>query len=132
MNSSDVQPDSAEARAEALAKACSFCLKPAGSVEKMIAGPAVYICNECVGLCNEILAQQVKPIGDPVDNWQQRLSDEELLAHLPKVAATAAQVQENLATWVREARRRAITWTRIGQALGMTRQSAWERFSGEE
>jgi ATP-dependent Clp protease ATP-binding subunit ClpX len=30
------------------------------------------------------------------------------------------------------ARSRGITWTRIGAALGMTRQSAWERFSGED
>jgi hypothetical protein len=33
---------------------------------------------------------------------------------------------------VRRARALGATWARIGDALGMTRQSAWERFSGEE
>ncbi len=60
------------------------------------------------------------------------MSDEDLLAHLPKVAAASAQVEQQLTTWVRQARSRGITWTRIGEALGMTRQSAWERFSGED
>jgi len=114
--------------------ACSFCLKSPGSVAKMIGGPGVFICNECVGLCNDVLAMegQPKPGDDAVASWQQRLSDEELLAHLPKVAAAAEQVQRHLTAWVRQARERGITWTRIGEALRMTRQSAWERFSGEE
>jgi hypothetical protein len=114
--------------------ACSFCLKSPGSVAKMIGGPGVFICNECVGLCNDILAleDKPKPNEDAVASWQQRLSDEELLAHLPKIQAAAAQVQLHLTAWVRQARERGITWTRIGEALGMTRQSAWERFSGEE
>jgi hypothetical protein len=114
--------------------ACSFCLKSPGSVAKMIGGPGVFICNECVGLCNDILAleDKPKPNEDAVASWQQRLSDEELLGHLPKIQAAAAQVQLHLTAWVRQARERGITWTRIGEALGMTRQSAWERFSGEE
>jgi ATP-dependent Clp protease ATP-binding subunit ClpX len=114
--------------------ACSFCLKSPGSVAKMIGGPGVFICNECVGLCNDILAleDEPKPGVDAVASWQQRLSDEELLAHLPKIAAAAEQVQRHLTAWVRQARERGITWTRIGEALGMTRQSAWERFSGED
>ncbi len=36
---------------------CNFCGKSKGSVEKFISGPSVYICNECVALCNEILAE---------------------------------------------------------------------------
>lgn len=35
---------------------CSFCGKGHDEVKKLIAGPAVYICNECVSLCNEIIA----------------------------------------------------------------------------
>ena len=34
---------------------CSFCGKTQDNVRKIIAGPGVYICNECVGLCNEII-----------------------------------------------------------------------------
>jgi ATP-dependent Clp protease ATP-binding subunit ClpX len=37
---------------------CSFCGKSKESVKKFISGPNVYICNECVALCNEILAEE--------------------------------------------------------------------------
>ncbi len=37
---------------------CSFCGKSKDSVKKFISGPNVYICNECVSLCNEILAEE--------------------------------------------------------------------------
>jgi ATP-dependent Clp protease ATP-binding subunit ClpX len=36
---------------------CSFCGKSHKQVEQLIAGPGIYICNECVGICNEILAE---------------------------------------------------------------------------
>ena len=40
---------------------CSFCDKPQGRVERLIAGPnGVYICNECVALCNEIIADRAR------------------------------------------------------------------------
>ncbi|MCK9239862.1 ATP-dependent Clp protease ATP-binding subunit ClpX [Desulfocurvus sp.] len=37
---------------------CSFCGKGQDEVQRLIAGPDVYICDECVGLCNEIIAQE--------------------------------------------------------------------------
>jgi hypothetical protein len=37
---------------------CSFCGKTQDLVKKLIAGPGVYVCNECVDLCNEILADE--------------------------------------------------------------------------
>jgi len=111
--------------------ACSFCMKSPGSVKKMVAGPGVFICNECVALCVELI--ESNPAEPPkVRDWNELLSDEDLLATLPKVAAVSRQVEGQLAKAVGAARERGITWTRIGGALGMTRQSAWERFSGEE
>ncbi len=113
---------------------CTFCQKPTNEVKKMVAGPGVYICNECVSLCVEIIAQESEESSalPKRPRWEERLSDDELLAALPGIAATSTQVERELATWVRTARGRGITWTRIGGAMGMTRQSAWERFSGEE
>jgi hypothetical protein len=55
-----------------------------------------------------------------------------VLEILPLVAAAGTQVEQNLMGWVGRARALGATWARIGEALGMTRQSAWERFSGEE
>lgn len=40
---------------------CSFCGKSQEQVRKLIAGPGVYICDECVGLCNEILEEELTP-----------------------------------------------------------------------
>ena len=37
---------------------CSFCGKSQDQVQKLIAGPAIYICNECVNLCNDILNEE--------------------------------------------------------------------------
>ncbi len=37
---------------------CSFCGKDKETVKKFISGPNVYICNECISLCNEILAEE--------------------------------------------------------------------------
>ena len=45
---------------------CSFCGKSKDSVRKFISGPSVYICNECITLCNEILAEDEDR--DVVDN----------------------------------------------------------------
>jgi hypothetical protein len=119
--------------------ACSFCRKPPSAVAKLVAGPGVFICNECVGLCTELIdvpgepaEEQEASCEEKVASWEQKMSDEELLQHLPRVAAAAAQVEQQLTGWVRQARNRGITWTRIGESLGMTRQSAWERFSGED
>src|SRR6195952_5027134 len=39
---------------------CSFCGKSQKEVRKLIAGPTVYICDECIGLCNDIIAEEVE------------------------------------------------------------------------
>ncbi len=55
---------------------CSFCGKSQKEVKKLIAGPTVYICDECIGLCNDIIAEEVEkdepytgatPIPKPAD-----------------------------------------------------------------
>jgi ATP-dependent Clp protease ATP-binding subunit ClpX len=46
---------------------CSFCGKTKDSVRKFISGPSVYICNECIALCNEILAEdEEREVGEPI------------------------------------------------------------------
>ena len=39
---------------------CSFCGKSQKEVKKLVAGPNVYICEECIGLCNDIIAEEVE------------------------------------------------------------------------
>lgn len=111
---------------------CSFCGKPAADVQRLVAGPGVYICDECVGLATSVIEEyRDKPVEVRLPLWES-LSDEQMLDHIPRVSTVADQIEANLRSWVQELRRRGVTWARIGEALGITRQSAWGRFSGEE
>ena len=59
---------------------CSFCGKSQDEVKKLIAGPSVYICNECVDLCNEIIEEEVKH--DESDSEHNLLSPLEIYQKL--------------------------------------------------
>jgi len=115
---------------------CSFCGKPNTQVASLVAGPGVYICDECVGLCQLIITESQsssKPGSVPqLRAWELADDVKAVLESLPRVARAADQVEQDLAGWVGRARELGATWARIGEALGMTRQSAWARFSGEE
>jgi ATP-dependent Clp protease ATP-binding subunit ClpX len=45
--------------------ACSFCGKSQREVKKLIAGPTVYICDECIELCNDIIAEEYTEVEQP-------------------------------------------------------------------
>jgi hypothetical protein len=127
---SDTTPGTA-----ALQVNCSFCTKPSSAVAKVIAGPGVYICNECIQLCNDILKEEQQapsPPGTQLPAREETMTDEEILALLPRIASVSAQTDASLQRLVTVLRGRGMTWARIGAALQITRQSAWERFSGEE
>lgn len=125
---------------------CSFCGKSQHSVSKLIAGPAVFICNECVALCVEILDEEMN-IGEVIDraarsraassepaqiNDPDGLSDDDLLAEVVRIHRSHDKVDRTVSEVVQKLRTRGVSWSRIGEALGMTKQSAWERFSGED
>jgi hypothetical protein len=107
---------------------CSFCLKDKDAVTKLVAGPGVYICNECVDLCNLIIAEAPVP---EFGAWNER-PDGELLTSLGRVQAVVSQADAAVHDHVDVLRSRGISWTRIGAALGVSKQAAWERFSGED
>jgi len=107
---------------------CSFCGKDKSDVDRLIAGPGVFICNECVGLCEQLLSGQPMPSFPPLDGK----TDDELLADMARLYSTRGQVETAVQDRVLRLRSRSVTWARIGEALGISRQSVWERFSGEE
>jgi hypothetical protein len=117
--------------AKALAT-CSFCRKPHTEVAWMVAGPGVYICDECVALCQEVGPTAPGSAEATLPVWASQTDVDRVLENLPRIAAAGAQVEHTLTGWVRHARELGATWARVGESLGMTRQSAWERFSGEE
>jgi len=104
---------------------CSFCGKNTDAVKAMIAGPAVSICNECVVICNEVLADPMRAKSKPRrDNY----SEEYLLSVLARSSANAEAGSELLRGYVDTLRKRDVPWADIGEALGISRQAAWERF----
>jgi ATP-dependent Clp protease ATP-binding subunit ClpX len=61
---------------------CSFCGKSQNDVRKLIAGPTVYICDECIELCNDIIAEE----------WEEEKSRE--IRSLPKPAEAKAVLDQ--------------------------------------
>jgi hypothetical protein len=103
---------------------CSFCLKSELEVPSLIAGPSVHICGNCVGICNAIL--QGLPAQD-FGGWGE-MADDALLANLPRSQAAHEGARTVLQQQIDELRRREVSWARIGEAMGVSRQAAWERF----
>ena len=64
---------------------CSFCQKPQKDVRKLIAGPSVSICNECIHVCQDIIADDPRFSGAPP-------ADGRLTATTPLMPAAAAAV----------------------------------------
>lgn len=70
---------------------CSFCGKTQDQVKKLIAGPEVYICDECVELCNEILDEEF--FEDKEKTQQTQQSDEN---NIPKPQEIKAYLDEHI------------------------------------
>jgi hypothetical protein len=104
---------------------CSFCFKSQHEVKKLIAGPAaIFICGECVAPCNECIAGRVPDRSKfPTD---KDLPTERLLARLQPIEHTLQGAGKSVVEILRS---REVSWAQIGGALGISRQSAWERFS---
>jgi len=111
---------------------CSFCAKPEAEVNKVIAGPGVYICDACVRLCDELLAQSDETAEQPEIPVADTMTIDEILALLPRIASVSGQVDASLQTWVDRLRARGVSWSRIGAAMGVARQSAWEKFAEQD
>lgn len=109
---------------------CSFCLKP---ISEVAVGrwSGVHVCDECVDLCREINSDP-PGLRPQMTSWEHDLDIDGILASLPRMATAGAQVERDLFRLVRRARELGATWAIIGTSLGMTRQSAWDRFSGEK
>ena len=60
---------------------CSFCGKSQHEVRKLIAGPSVYICDECVDLCNDIIREEIRDI-TPRKDERSLPTPHEIRAHL--------------------------------------------------
>jgi hypothetical protein len=103
---------------------CSFCRKDERHVKKLVAGPGVYICDVCIETCRKFARGEPAP---QFVGWDA-LSDELVLATLAPSAAAVDSARDALQDDVERLRKRGVSWEKIGAALGMSRQAAWERF----
>ena len=108
---------------------CSFCGKSQYEVVRLIAGPSVFICDECVGLCNTIISQPGGSAPAPKFLDVKAMPTDTLLGFLKNQGAIHGNVQKRLEEAVDTLRQRDVSWAIIGEMLGVSRQAAWERFS---
>ena len=117
-------------------RTCSFCGKEQEPGRRLIRGPGVAICSECVVLCTEIPRQEGVET-PPAERCEpghdlEHVPSDALLEGLRRRSSGIHRAQQQLQEAVMILRQRGTTWARIGEALGVSRQSAWERYSGEE
>ena len=108
---------------------CSFCLKPQTEVAKLIAGPGVAICNNCVDLCVPIIAAEpTKPMDPQAIMVMDKMPVEQLLTVLKHYNGAFERIGEGMQDVADVLREREVSWAAIGEALGVSRQAAWKRF----
>jgi hypothetical protein len=107
---------------------CSFCLKADHEVAKLCAGHGrIFICDECVEDCRGYMAGRAPARSERNSVADQ--SSERLLSLLTPIEETVQGKSNQLQLSVETLRSREVSWAKIGEALGISRQSAWERFS---
>jgi hypothetical protein len=106
---------------------CSFCGKSNAEVMRIVAGPGVYICNECVALCAEIISR-VKEAPDSVPRTSQPSADR-LLEWMPSIGRTLTSLEADIARRTAALRDSGVPWSRIAEALGLDESEAMKRFA---
>ncbi|HYN33318.1 MAG TPA: ClpX C4-type zinc finger protein [Ilumatobacteraceae bacterium] len=104
---------------------CSFCRRDHHHVDKLVAGPGVFICDRCVTLADMAMAGRSIP---DFPGWAS-LDDEQLLGSLVAADDGVRRLHDGIGELIHEIRTRGVSWARIGEALGVSRQAAWERFA---
>ena len=79
---------------------CSFCGKNQNEVRKLIAGPSVYICNECIDLCNDIIKEEINEASDASEEQERLLVPKEINAILDEYVIGQEEAKKNLSVAV--------------------------------
>lgn len=110
---------------------CSFCGKADSRVRRLVAGPGVYICDECVELCTAVIDDAARTSAEASARRRSEFYDrspDDVLAMLPALARSAARVEAELAGWIGRLREQGTDWAAIADAAGMSADAARARF----
>jgi ATP-dependent Clp protease ATP-binding subunit ClpX len=94
---------------------CSFCGKPQGEVKKLIAGPQVYICDECIALCNDIIFDENKTAAASASEGNSFPTPKEIIAFLDKHVIGQERAKKILAVAVYDHYKRLLSLKSGGQ-----------------
>src|SRR5262245_54344843 len=99
-------------------------------VKTLVAGPGVFICDECVQLCQGIINKKQKPVTREVPNplLPDNAPTETLLKTLAGYSGAFERIDAAMQDIVDILREREVSWAMVGQALAVSRQAAWKRF----
>ncbi|HAA55180.1 MAG TPA: ATP-dependent Clp protease ATP-binding subunit ClpX [Myxococcales bacterium] len=93
---------------------CSFCGKSQREVRKLIAGPTVYICDECIDLCNDIIAEQIEEREEQEQGPFTLLKPAQLKAELDQYIIGQERAKKTLAVAVHNHYKRIDTQVELG------------------
>jgi hypothetical protein len=119
------------AATEEVIASCSFCGKPNTEVKTLVAGPGVFICNECIDLSIGIVADYAGATPDELAGLRAQALDrplEDILDMLPGLTRSAARAEAELVRWVGRARAKGAGWPRIAEVLGTSAEDVRNRF----
>jgi ATP-dependent Clp protease ATP-binding subunit ClpX len=95
---------------------CSFCGKSQKQVQQLIAGPGVYICDECVELCNEIIEERLSEAGDEATGEFELPKPKEIFNFLEEYVIGQEAAKKALSVAVYNHYKRTKARTTIGPA----------------
>jgi hypothetical protein len=107
---------------------CSFCGKSQEEVKTFVSGPGVFICDECVQLCQTIVAKKPATQEPRGSLLPENAPTETLLKTLAGYEGAFDRVDAAMQDVVDILREREVSWATIGQTLAVSRQAAWKRF----
>jgi hypothetical protein len=110
---------------------CSFCDKPNTEVQRLVAGPGVFICDKCIDLSAAIVAEAGDATPEEAAQRRARFADrsaDETLSMLSALARRATRIDADLARWVSRLRDQGTGWPQIADALGTSPDAARQQF----
>jgi hypothetical protein len=112
---------------------CTFCAKAQTEVKTLVAGPGVFICDECVQLCRQVVEKKRQPTTRKIPSLlPDNAPTETLLKTLSGYNGVFERIDVAMQDVVDILREREVSWASIGQALSVSRQAAWKRFGSPE